>query len=176
MKFIKYLFTILGAVSICVAANAQQAGVITLLNGGTTTVQAGLTNNFIVSGTTNQFGSVWQAGITSSNLMQSVAEYNTVGLTWQFKGLADTTNAVIALKVYKSFDNGVSFEDNPSFTYSCTPAAPGSVSWTTNQSITVTDTTTLGFTVENHCADYITNVVLKVNLKPTKVYSLPARN
>ena len=41
MKFTKYLFTILCATSLCLAASAQQAGVNTLLPGGNTILRPG---------------------------------------------------------------------------------------------------------------------------------------
>ena len=179
MKFIKYLFTILCATSLCLAASAQQAGVNTLLPGGNTILRPGAFNNVVATGvSTNQYGSSTSYGTITSNLVQSVAEYDNVGLTWSFTGFgAGCTNAAVVLYVYRSYDNGLLYEANPGFTYSCTPGfGADTATFTTNLNLAVTSATHLAFSFSNTNTVAVTNVILKVNLKPAKVYTLPARN
>ena len=176
MKFTKYLFLTICATALCTSAFAQKAGLYTLLSGGTTTIPTVATNQFIIAGVTNQLGAPSADAITSSNLTQTVGEYNTAGLTWQFAYPAGSTNGAVTLFVYKSFDNGATYEASPSYTYTVTPAAPGAGVWLTNMSITLTDATHIGFSVENKAVGYITNCLLKVNLKAARVISKTAVN
>ena len=174
MKFnlSKIFIALLTMIALCLAAPAN-AQVSILLSGGTTQIPGVTTNQIIVGGVTNQLGSPNTDGITSSNLTGNVAQSDSIGFTWQFYAPATATNGAVAVKVYKSFDAGVTYEVNPSYTFAYTPAAPGGVWWTTNGSLTVTGGTTIGFTVENGAATAITNCLLEVNGKFLKVGSYP---
>jgi hypothetical protein len=79
-----------------ITARAQQAKVYEFLSGGTTTMPGGVTNQFVVAGFTNQLGSPTADAITGSNLVQTVAEFDNAGITWQFKGSNLTTNGNMA--------------------------------------------------------------------------------
>ena len=166
MKFTKSIFTIaILAIAGTLAANGQIAGVypIGTLNGGINRILAATTNTAAVGlSSTNTYGLPG----TSTNLVQSVAEYQTVGLTWSYGAGSNAT-----LQVFKTFDNGTTFEANPSFSYSG-PAA-SSAAFSTNVSISVTDCTGIGFVLKNASNLDLTNVLVEVNLKLTKLYQLP---
>lgn len=168
MKFTKLILLTACVLAVATSAFAQKSGVYTQLAGGATAIPTLTTNQFVVSGVTNQAGAPASDSITSSNLIQTVAEYNSVGLTWQFTYPTGSTNGAVTLFIYRSFDNGVTYEANPGFTYAVTPVAPGNGTWTTNLSIATTDATHLGFSVENKAVGYITNCNLKINLKSPK--------
>jgi hypothetical protein len=155
MKFTK---TILVTAILAVAtltASAQKAGLYQTFNGGTTRLVAGTTNS-IATGT----NAAVQYGLpgTSTNIAQTVGEFDYVGLTWSFTG---STNAT--LKLYKSFDNGLTYEANPSFSYS------GSGTFATNASIDVHSVTHLGVVLANVGTLDATNHVLEFNLKSPKM-------
>lgn len=175
MKFTKHLFLTLCVIAATTTAFAQKAQVYTWLSGGTTTMNTLTTNAFVVAGVTNQLGNPTSDTPSSSttnwsyNMVQTVAEYNSFGLTWQFTAPTGSTNAAVTLFGYKSFDNGVTYESNPSIVYTMTPTAllvP--LTWTTNLTVSCTDASHIAWSVENKTVGYITNVVLKVNLKSPK--------
>jgi hypothetical protein len=156
MKKIFLAILTVAALAIASTATAQNIGLYRILSGGTTTVPAGVTNQIVVGGVTNQYGLPG----TATNLAQSVQDYNTAGLTISLTGTATSTNSVL---IYKSFDNGTTYEANPSFSY--TGIAPGAAAWSTNASLTLTDVTTLGFVVKSSGTTDATNVLVELNLK-----------
>ena len=144
--------------ALCISANAQQAGVQVILSGGTMRVPA-LTTNVISVGlvSTNTYGLPG----TSTNLFQSVQEFDYVGLTW-----SRATGSNDTLQVFKSHDNGVTFEAIPSFSYTG-PAA--SAAFETNITLDVHGVSTLGFVIKNAGNVDLTNTLLEVNLKLNKI-------
>lgn len=178
MKFTKYFFGLLAAVAmlaIAPRAEAQKAGVNNLLSGAVLPTLT--TNQFVTAGVTNQAGSPTGYTITSSNLVQSVGEYDYAGITWQYTWPVGSTNGITNLKVYESFDNGQTFGANPVFTYAPTPAAAGAPgTWTTNQVVDIHGVTHLAFSLDNNATGFISNVVLRVNLKAPRVTTTPAKN
>jgi hypothetical protein len=161
----------LGLAAVAPRVEAQKAQVYTYLSGGNTIIPTLATNQFVVSGITNQFGSPTSYFPTASNMVATVAEYNDVGLTWGFVAPVGSTNATVNLKIYKSFDNGVSYESTPSFSYAITPTAINAAAGTvlgTNLDLSVPGVSHLAFSLDNNTAGYVTNVVLKLNDKSPK--------
>ena len=177
MKISKLILAGLAAaamVAVAPRADAQKVGLYQLLS-GTTTINTLATNQFIVGGVTNQLGNPAAYTPTGSNLVQTVGEYDYVGLTWKSSNPVGSTNGLVNLKVYKSFDNGATYEALPSFTYSYTPTAIlGAGSFSTNVYLDVHGVSHLAFSLDNNTVGYITNVLLEVNCKANKVWVKPA--
>lgn len=139
-------------------AEAQQAQVYQIIYGGTSRVPASTTNTVIVNVSTNTYGIPG----TGSNLVMQVAEFDYVGLTWTFTG---STNA--SLLIYKSFDNGVTFNTNAAdFNYLNQTAGTGI--FTTNAALDVHGVTHLGFGLQNRGVNDETNLLLEINCKSPK--------
>lgn len=146
-------------------ASAQSSGVYKVFTGGTTIFPASSTNKYVVGGVTN----VWGAPGSATNTVQTVGDYDYVGLTWGFTGTATSTNDLL---VYKSFDNGVTFETNPSFTY--TNIAPGAAAFVTNASLDVHAVTHIAIVSRSRGTTDGTNQLVEFNLKMPRVQSTPA--
>lgn len=159
MKKILFLFS---AVFFATFANAQRANIYPLLSGGTATMAATTTNAVIVGGVTNVIGNPG----TSTNLAISVSEFENIGLTFRFVGVASTTNGNVSVLGYKSYDGGIIYEDNPSIVYRV--SSSGAKTYTTNATVAVTSATHVAFGLENSAAGYVTNTVLEINLKSPK--------
>lgn len=170
MKFNRFILALIALAVLAIAAQsalAQKSGLYNIVSGGVLPTLT--TNQIVTSGVTNQAGSTTSYTPTGSTFVQTVAEYDNVGLTWSFTFPTGSTNGVAHLSVYKSFDNGQTYEVNPSFTYVPTPTAalaPGT--WTTNTSLSVAGVTHLAFSLDNNTVGFISNVVLRVNLKSPK--------
>ena len=152
-----------------IATHAQVAKVYPFLLGGTETVFGSATNQFVVAGVTNQFGSPTAATITLSNMVMPVYEFDNFGVTWGFTWPVGSTNAPVNLKMFKSYDNAQTFEASPSYTWAITPNAAGAPgTWITNANLSATNATHVAFTVENAASGHISNLILRVNLKSVK--------
>ena len=179
MKFTK-TFLIATAIGLIAAfsVSAQTIGVKSLLTGGTTTMNPGTTNQFIVAGVTNQYGAVNSTAITSSNLQQNISEFDNVGFTFKATGIAATTNGIFGVRVFRSYDGGTTFETVPYISYTNLVAAPnGAATWTVATNLNnLLGATHLGFSLENACANggYLTNVSMSVNLKSAKLLTKQA--
>ncbi len=152
-------------------AAAQTPGVYTLLSGGNTHLNPATTNIYVVNNVTNNIGTPG----TSSNLVLSVSEYDNVGLTFQYVGVAQTTNGSCGLSCWQSHDNGTTYESAASYTFLATPTGAATLTVATN--LVVKGATHLAFTIQNastNAAAFMTNVLLKVNLKSFRVQSQPA--
>jgi hypothetical protein len=118
----------------------------------------GVQNGVIV---TNSYGTPSITAGSNTNLLSlPVADFDYCGLTFALTGTATSTNA---LSIYKSFDNGNTFEATPTFSY--TAIAPGAAGYLTNASLDIHGVTTLGFLVKSSGTTFGTNALLEINLK-----------
>ena len=131
------------------------------------TINTGTTNQIVTSGVTNKYGAPSSFAITSSNQIQDVSEFDNVGFTFAFKGLAKTTNGTVDLYFYKTFDNGAVYESTPSYSYSFAPTGAGN--YTTNGNLSVAGATGVGVSFDNNTYGPATNVFLSFNPKAPKV-------
>jgi hypothetical protein len=143
------------------AVDAQVAGVYPLITGNAG-IPAQTTNEIIVNGNTIIYGNPG----TASNLVQTVSEFDYVGLTFSMAGTAATISAPVGVRVFQSKDNGFTFEPNPSYTFSVTAA--GAFTNTVVTNLDVHGSSHIAFQVFNNTGGYATNVLLEVNLKSPK--------
>lgn len=155
----KNLFAITVAVAaVAFTASAQQAGLYTPLNGGTTRVLAASTNLVALGVTsTNQYG----LQNTSSNLVQTVAEFDKVGFTWSYGAGSNAT-----VLIYKSYDNATTFESVPSYTY--TGPAATATAFSTNALLDLTGVSHVAVVIRNPSTIDMTNAYVGFNLKSPK--------
>jgi hypothetical protein len=183
MKTIKSLFLV-GILSIAAALplRAQKAGVYHLLSGGTTILPAQTTNT-VISGVystnagqsyvTNQYGAVAAITITPSNLTMTVSEFNDVGFTFLATPSLGNTNGQYGVRIYRSWNNAVTFEATPYVSFTNVTAGTASIG-ATYQAATnlpnLSGATHIGFSFENNGAagGCLTNVGLDVYLKSVK--------
>jgi len=167
LKFTKYFSALIAAVAmlaIAPRAEAQKVGVYQIFTGGTTRALA-LTTNDIALGlvSTNQYGLPG----TPTNIIQTVGNFDYVGITWSFTG---GSNAV--LQVFRCKDNGLTFNTNsPDFTYTSTAVTPG---WTTNATLDVHGDSHIAFVLQNKGTLDLTNLILSINCKSGTTYTKPA--
>jgi hypothetical protein len=161
---IKYFATLTATVltfAFAPNAPAQQAGlhyVETSLSGGSSRIPAG-TTNVIANGLTST--NIYGLPSTITNLCLSVREFDYVGFHWSY-GVG--SNA--AVMVFKSFDNGATYEDNPSFLFS--GPATSSSAFSTNALLDVHGVTHLAFVLQNASTIDESNALVKINLKSPK--------
>ena len=188
MKFNKWKLALVAPFALVIGistAPAQVAGlypslITTATNSGTSqsvvfpanstnTVYTYFYTNGVANGvsTTNLIGNPG----TSTNLTQSVVNYDYVGLTWGFTGTATSTNSLL---IYKSFDNGANYEGAATFQY--LNVAPGAAGYVTNASLDVHGVTTLAIVVKNSGTTASTNNVLEFNLKSPQFFTTPPGN
>lgn len=177
MKFTKIFTAILAAMVVLLflpSAQAQRSGINTVISSaaaGTLT-----TNVYVVGNVTNQYGGPTAiTNIYSTNLIATVGDYDYAGITWQFTGVTATTNGNVVLRVFRSYDNGVTYEYTPGYTYTVvTPTATTGaglyIGSCTN--IDLHGATHIAFTTVNLAASYITNESLVLNFKIPKVGSV----
>jgi len=176
----KFLSLVLaGFALVSFTAHAQKAGLYKIISDTTATLNASGTNAIVLSGVTNQYGSPINTSLaTSSNLVSTVAEYDNVGLTWAFTGVANTTNGTVTLKGSKSFDNAVTFESTPSIIFPITlpTASGGAASYVIATNLDTRGATHILWNYENKASagGYITNILHEVNLKSPKYGSKQA--
>ena len=161
-------------------AEAQINGLYSIIPGGTAVIPTATTNlvwgyvltNGVQNGViiTNQYGNPG----TATNLALNVSEYDYAGLTWSMTGTgAGLTVCTNNLDIYKSFDFGAHFESNPSFTYLATGVG-FQTNYTTNASLDIHGVTALAFVVRNAAATTMSNVVININLKASRIQVQPA--
>jgi hypothetical protein len=80
----------------------------------------------------------------------------------------------VNLKVFRSYDGGITFEANATNAFAYTPPAPGGQTWTTNGNIELKGVTHLAFSIDNNSASYLTNLNLRLNLKSVKYATVNA--
>jgi hypothetical protein len=142
-------------------APAQPAGlhwVENALSGGTSRVPAS-TTNVIANGLTST--NIYGLPGTYSNLCISVDEFDYVGFTWKY-GVG--SNATV--QVFKSMDNQVTYEANPSYSFSGPTTSSGAFS--TNALLDVHGVSHLAFVLQNASTIDESNAYLIVNLKSPK--------
>jgi len=165
------LLTIATLFAATFVASAQPAGLYPIFNGGTTVIPALSTNvvrpSLLVTNTYGLPG-------TSTNLILNVNQAEEVGFSFGFVGLAATTNAAVAIDVYRSYDFGVTYEATAGITFQNSPVAPGATTYFTNGVFLVPGVTTLAFVPRNLTIGLATNVYLSLNLKAPKVLSVPS--
>jgi hypothetical protein len=154
------------SIGICLSARAQEWRKYNLLGGFSTVMYAGRTNQFVISGTTNQFGSPSSVLITSSNKNMVIQEFDTVGFTFAFDGFANTTNGTVNVRAYLSYDGGAHYGisvtgGTPSPAYAFTYTAP-------------TDTTGAGSYViaTNLCVRGATHIAFSVDRSANREHDL----
>ena len=147
--------------------NAVVIGVWTNGTGTNATAIGGTTNQIIIGGVTNQYGSPASFSMTSSNQTQDVSEFDNVGYTIKFKGLASTSNGTVDVYFWKSYDNASVFESAAFCTNSWTPTGAGAYSAAGN--LSVPGATTIGISFDNNTAGPATNFFISFNPKAPKV-------
>lgn len=145
---------------------AQDAGLYTAVSGGTLVLPSGSTNtvwvyaltNGVQNGviTTNRYGLPG----TSSNLTLNVSDYDYAGLTFGLTGTATSTNSLL---IYKSFNNGTTYESVASFQY--LNIAPGAAAYATNASLDIHGVSRLAFVLQSSGTTFGTNILLQMNFK-----------
>ena len=151
---------------IAFGASAQEARVYTIggLDGGDAVIPASKTNTVYFDSSTN----IWGNANTSSNLTLTVADFDYVGLTYSQTGTATSTNI---LSIFKSMNNGVTYEANASYSYT---VAPGAAAYATNALLDLRGCTHIAFTIRSTGTTAATNALLQVNLKAPKTQTRPA--
>ena len=166
------LFTVL-ALFTFIPARAQQSGLQpALLAGGTASQAAQTTNQMVTAGMTNQAGSLTSDTITTTNISINVADYDNVGLTFQETGTTQSTNGIYGLRVYRSYNKGVTYEANPGWSFTNMTAAPGAQTFTVVTNLYIPSVTTLAFSFENgntNILGFETNILLQINCKDPRV-------
>jgi hypothetical protein len=161
MKLTQLFLTATVAIAAALTCNAQVSGVYPLITGNAG-IPAQTTNEIIVNGNTITYGNPG----TASNLVQTVSEFDTIGLTFSMAGTAATISAPVGVRVFQSKDNGFTFEPSPSYTFSVT--ASGAFTNTVVTNLDVHGTSHVAFVVFNNTSGYATNVLLEVYLKSPK--------
>jgi hypothetical protein len=151
-------------------AHAQAVpGLYSFLSGGTSQLYQNTTNQSIVAGVTNN----WGAPGTSTNWVMNVSQCDYAGFTFTATGVsAQTTNVSVAL--YKSFDNGNSYEALPTFSY--TNINIGAATYTTNAALDIHGVTHLALRTSVLGTAGTTNTFITLNLKAPAIYSTPPGN
>ena len=158
IKFFVALFALFIILLLPKPAAAQSApGLYGFLSGGTSQLPAATTNQTIVGTITNNFGNPG----TATNFVLNVGQYDHVGFTFTATGIAATTNVTVSL--YKSFNNGISYEANPSFTYANINI--GAATYTTNADLDVHGVTHLALVTKIIGTGGTTNTYISLNLK-----------
>jgi len=171
----KLLKTLLVTVAIFAAvgsAFAQRAATYTLggLNGSTAVIPAGSTNTFNPTATsTNSFNVPNGATFTTNLLSLPCSEFDKPGVTFAFTGTATSTNSI---SVYRSYDDGRSYEASP--TFSATGIAPGAASFITNAVIDATGASSIAVKITGTGTTSSTNALLEVKLKSPKYGMKPS--
>jgi hypothetical protein len=159
----KKLFFTLAILAALVTADAQP---ITLgnLQGNAAVIPVNSTNTFWpASGITNSYNVPNAATYTPNLLSVNCSEFDKPGVTFAFTGTATSTNGIA---VYRSYDDGHTFEAVPGF--SATGIAPGAASFITNFVIDATGATHIAFKVTGTGTTASTNALLEVRLKRPK--------
>ena len=124
-----------------------------------------LTTNVVAIGLTST--NIYGLPGTSSNLVQSVDEFDSVGFTWSYLSGSNAT-----VQVYRSYDNQVNYEITPGYSFS--GPATSSAAYSTNGSLAVPGATHIAFVIKNASTLDLTNCYLTVNLKSEKRGALQA--
>jgi hypothetical protein len=180
MKTIRTILTGAAICLSCLSCFGQAGGVYQLIGGNGTgplgwtspyggsgfTLWTGTTNQLSSTTATNNIGSTTSVGITSSNLVRDVHNYDNVGLTYSdTAGASAQTNGLHGLMVFRSFDAGATFDQTPFWTFQSTNAASGAA-FLVQTNLDCRGVTTLGFTLFDAVTNgYQTNVLLELNLK-----------
>lgn len=191
MKLITKLLAVAALTCLALAdAQAQNNGLYAPLGNGGIMVLPGQSTNVILTYattngvptgviTTNIFG----IPSTTSNLTMAVSEYDYNGVTVSWLGNTGSTNGVIGVQIFRSYNNGASFDPSPAFTLTNIPAATaGATAVLIATNLDVHSVTTLAFNVLNTAPNatpsfgWVSNFVFTVNLKAPSVKIQPASN
>jgi hypothetical protein len=167
MKTLKQ-FVIAAVITLGIAftASAQKAQTYTLagLTGGTAVIPIASTNTFNpTSASTNTFNVPNGATFVTNTLSLTCSEFDKPAVTFAFTGTATSTNSIA---VYRSYDDGRSYEAVP--TFSATGIAPGAASFITNAVIDATGASSIALKVTGTGTTASTNALLEVRLKSPK--------
>lgn len=148
-------------------------------NDPTIFLPAASTNQVVLLGgtVTNQYGSPTSTTtITSSNIVVNCHEFDKGGLSFQFVGVAGSTNGLFGLQIYGTGNKGLVWDANPRWNFTTTNAGPnGASTYSTNVSLDLSGLDRLGFVFVNGCANgYLTNVITTIRLKASKVMIVPS--
>jgi hypothetical protein len=176
---------LLGLAVICALAvqpvSAQMARYYNLFNQTedaendlTATLSAATTNQVVLAGVTNQFGSPTSAtAITSSNIVLYCYDFNTAGFTFKSVGVAGSTNGTFGVQIFGSSSRGAVWDSSARWNFTTTNAAPGSQTYTVVTNLDLTGLDRIAFVFLNGSANgYQTNVVAGVRLKATRVLTM----
>src|ERR1039458_1974281 len=107
------LLIVLGLLAITSPAPAQNVpGIYTFFSG--VTLPGATSNTYTNAPGATGYTNTWGAQGTSTNLLIAVSSCDYAGLTITGAGATTSTNIV---SLYKSNDNGATFESTPSFSY-----------------------------------------------------------
>jgi hypothetical protein len=167
MKTIKTLiFAAAFVAGLVLSASAQKAQTYPLagLTGGTAVIPINSTNTFNPTSTsTNSFNVPNGATFQTNTLSLTCSEFDKPAVTFAFTGTATSTNGIA---VYRSYDDGRSYEKVPAF--SATSIAPGAASFITNAVIDATGASSIALVVTGTGTTASTNALLEVRLKSPK--------
>ena len=191
-SFLSAAFGIAVAIGITSPTMAQTIGVYVPgpLGGGTIVLPQFTTNTFYVYSLTNgvqngtittntTYAAVPTGGYT--NLSVNVAGCDNVGFTGQWTETTVNTNLAVGVKIYRSFNYGVTYETTPGFELTnIVLAANAPATYTICTNLYVPGVTTLGLAVYNNSVTnattvgYVTNVTINFNIKGNTVQTIPA--
>lgn len=173
-RFISFLFLAISviALSLCPSrAHAQRPGYYTIYSG--TSILPTITTNLVY--TPGSSTNTWGLPGTSTNLVQSVAEYDIAGVNLAWTNAPAATNAIVGVAIYKSQDNGITFSTSPTWQLTNAPIAPGLLQTVLQTNLDVRGITHIAFVPYNTTGGAVSNLILGVELKAPKFYTLPAR-
>ena len=143
-------------------------GVYTFFSG--VTLPGASSNQYTNAPGATGYTNTWGAQGTSTNFLISVASCDYAGLTITGAGATTTSNLVT---LYKSYDNGVTFDATP-FSYAQSFTS-GTVT-TTTASLDVRGMTHLALVMGPVGTGNITNAAIKLFLKSSAIYAIPPAN
>ena len=182
-KFLKLLgigllLGLLATLALPTVSRAQTVpGLYQFQAGGNVVIPALTTNVFWVYPTTNGVPTgviiTNTPGLPGSgtNLVLNVSQFDYAGLTITLTGTATSTNTFL---LYKSMDNGATYEANATFQY--TNIAPGAASFTTNAYLDLHGVTQLALVSKSTGTTFATNALVELNLKSSLILSTQPGN
>lgn len=111
---------------------------------------------------------------SGSNLTFNCSGYENVGLALTMTAPTAATNGAVGILVYRSMNNGASFDQNPYWTFTFNNGSPGNTTNYLTTNLVTTSCTTLGFVTTNATGCYETNIMLTANLQAKTTQYLPA--
>lgn len=173
-RFTSFLFLFVSVIALALlplSAHAQKPGYYPIYSG--TSILPTISTNLVYTPGTST--NTWGLPGTSTNLIQSVAEYETARVHMAWTNAPAATNSIVGVAIYSSADNGITFSTSPTWQLTNAPIAPGLLQTVLATNLDVKGITHLAFVPYNTTGGAVSNLILGVNLKAPKFYTLPAR-